>query len=158
VQANARRLELTSRLQVVAADATRPPVRAGEADKVLLDAPCSGLGALRRRPDARWRIGEADVAELAALQVRLVEAALPLLRPGGELTYSVCTLTRAESEAIDQHLAEAHPDVEALPAPGAPWRPLGRGAVLLPHDAGTDGMYVLRVRVPGRATGAPAPD
>ena len=147
---NARRLDLTDgQVLVVAADGTRPPLRAGAFDKVLLDAPCSGLGALRRRPDARWRITEPDVHALAALQVSLVESALALLRPGGELTYSVCTLTRAESEAVDQHLQAEHPDLEVLDPPGEPWQPFGRGALLLPQVAGTDGMYLLRVRVPG---------
>lgn len=122
---------------------------------MLLDAPCSGLGALRRRPDARWRITEADVETLAALQIALVDAALTLVRPGGELTYSVCTLTRAESVAVDDHLAVTRPDLEALPPPGEPWQPVGRGALVLPHRADTDGMYVLRVRVPGSQTAPP---
>jgi 16S rRNA (cytosine967-C5)-methyltransferase len=148
VAANAERLGLTAVLDVVTADALRPPLRPGAFDKVLLDAPCSGLGALRRRPDARWRITSADVDQLAALQLRLVDAALALLRPGGELTYSVCTLTRAESEAVDRHLATTHPALVALDAPAEPWRPSGRGALLLPQDAGTDGMYLLRVRTP----------
>jgi 16S rRNA (cytosine967-C5)-methyltransferase len=150
VAGNAARLGLAERVEVVTADATRAPLRSGAFDKVLLDAPCSGLGALRRRPDARWRIRPDDVGELAALQLRLVDAALALLRPGGELTYSVCTLTRAESEAIDAHLGAAHPEVVALERPDAPWRPFGRGALLLPQDAGTDGMYVLRLRTPSR--------
>jgi 16S rRNA (cytosine967-C5)-methyltransferase len=146
---NVRRLGLDDgQVVVVAADGTRPPLRPASFDKVLLDAPCSGLGALRRRPDARWRIAAADVEVLAALQVQLVESALDMVRPGGVLTYSVCTLTRAESEAIDQHLQAAHPELEVLPVPGRPWRPLGRGALLLPHVAGTDGMYLLQVRVP----------
>jgi 16S rRNA (cytosine967-C5)-methyltransferase len=149
VAGNAERLGLSGHLDVVTADALRPPLRPATFDKVLLDAPCSGLGALRRRPDARWRITPADVDELATLQLRLVDAALALLRPGGELTYSVCTLTRSESEAVDQHLAAHHRAVVALDRPAAPWRPLGRGALLLPQDAGTDGMYLLRLRTPG---------
>jgi 16S rRNA (cytosine967-C5)-methyltransferase len=148
VVANAARLGLDDgRLSAVAADGTHLPLRPASFDKVLLDAPCSGLGALRRRPDARWRITEDDVATLAALQLRLVEAALTMVRPGGELTYSVCTLTSAESQAVDEHLARAHPDLVALPSPRGPWRALGRGALLLPQDADTDGMYLLRVRV-----------
>ena len=66
-------------------------------DAVLIDAPCSGLGALRRRPDARWRIQPGDVDDLAALQRRMLEPRAPLVRPGGRLIYSVCTLTAAES-------------------------------------------------------------
>lgn len=146
---NASALDLDAhQLAPVAADGTRPPFRPGSFDKVLLDAPCSGLGALRRRPDARWRIEGADVEELAGLQRRLLGAALDLVRPGGEVVYSVCTVTTAESLDIDRWVGAEHPDVVALDAPGEPWQPLGRGALLLPQAAGTDGMYLLRLRVP----------
>jgi 16S rRNA (cytosine967-C5)-methyltransferase len=135
-------------LAVVVADGTEPPLRAAAFDRVLVDAPCSGLGVLRRRADARWRIDADSVERLAAVQRSLVEAALPLLRPGGLLVYSVCTLTHAEGPALDEALAARHPDLDAEPPPPAPWRPLGRGARLLPQDAGTDGMYLLRLRTP----------
>ena len=133
----------------VVADALLPPLREGSFDRVLLDAPCSGLGVLRRRPDARWRVdGDAPV-RLGALAVSLVDAAVRLVRPGGELVYSVCTLTAAETLAVDAHIAERHPDLVALAAPGDPWRPWGRGAILLPQVADTDGMCLFRYRVPG---------
>lgn len=141
VAANAERLGLASVVPLVA-DATAPPLRDGCADRVLLDAPCSGLGALRRRPDARWRVAPRDVAELATLQRRMLPAARRLVRPGGVLVYSVCTLTSAESIDLDDGAWEA------LPAPGEPWRPFGRGARVLPQDADTDGMTVLRWRRP----------
>ncbi len=137
------------RLSLLAADGTRPPFRPAVFDKVLLDAPCSGLGALRRRPDARWRIGPDDVESLVDLQQRLLDALVPLVRPGGELVYSVCTLTAAESVGIDHWLARRHPALVALDPPPDPWRRLGRGALLLPQVAGTDGMYLLRLRVGG---------
>ncbi|HEY6530849.1 MAG TPA: transcription antitermination factor NusB [Acidimicrobiales bacterium] len=147
VAGNARALDLgTDQLACVVADGTAAPFPQGSFDKVLLDAPCSGLGALRRRPDARWRIGADDVVALAALQRRLLDEAATLVRPGGELVYSVCTLTAAESVTIDEWLVGAHPEMVALDAPDAPWRPAGRGALLLPQDAGTDGMYLLRLR------------
>jgi 16S rRNA (cytosine967-C5)-methyltransferase len=130
---------------VAVADARRPPLRVGAFDRVLVDAPCSGLGALRRRPDARWRIDADAVDRLASLQCALVDAAVGLLRPGGTLVYSVCTLTAAESLGVDEHLAAAHPSLEPLAAPGPPWRTWGRGALLLPQDAGTDGMTILRL-------------
>jgi 16S rRNA (cytosine967-C5)-methyltransferase len=133
---------------VVAADAAAPPFVPGSFDRVLVDAPCSGLGTLRRRPDARWRI-DADAPErLAALQRRLVDASAELLRPGGHLVYSVCTLTDAETLAIDDHLAGARPDLQPVPPPGDPWRPHGRGARLLPQAADTDGMYLLHLQRP----------
>jgi len=130
---------------VVVADGRRPPFVAGRFDRVLVDAPCSGLGALRRRPDARWRIEPDAIERLSELQRDLVDAAVALLRPGGTLVYSVCTLTKAESLGIDDHLASTHPELEPLPPPTEPWRPWGRGALLLPHDAGTDGMTILRL-------------
>jgi 16S rRNA (cytosine967-C5)-methyltransferase len=152
VARNAASLEIgPDRLVAVAADGTAPPFRPASFDKVLLDAPCSGLGALRRRPDARWRIVPDDVEHLAELQKRLLISALGLVRPGGEVVYSVCTVTTAETLAVDEWLAVTRPDVEPLPTPPEPWVPLGRGALLLPQAAGTDGMYLLRLRVPDRA-------
>lgn len=130
-------------------DARSPALRPGCADKVVVDAPCSGLGALRRRPDARWRLRNEDVAGLAALQREILPGAMALLRPGGELTFSVCTLSRAETVEIDEWLAAEHPRWRALEPPGEPWARLGRGALLLPQAAGTDGMYILRLEAPG---------
>lgn len=132
---------------VITADARRPPVRPGAAAGVLLDAPCSGLGVLRRRADARWRLDESAPARLAALQRDLVDAAVPLLAPGGVLLYSVCTLTAQETVGIDDHLRSAHPELVAIEAPGEPWMPWGRGAILLPHVAGTDGMAMFAYRL-----------
>jgi 16S rRNA (cytosine967-C5)-methyltransferase len=152
VTRNAASLDLApDNLMAVAADGTAPPFRSGSFDKVLLDAPCSGLGALRRRPDARWRIVPDDVEHLAELQKRLLAAALDLVRPGGEVVYSVCTVTAVETLGVDEWVAATRPDVDALGPPAEPWVPLGRGALLLPQAAGTDGMYMLRLRVPDRA-------
>lgn len=147
VAGNARRLGLRS-IVTVAADGRRPAWRDGVFDRVLVDAPCSGLGVLRRRPDARWRVRPADVARLAELARRLLEPAAAAVAPGGVLTYSVCTLTEAETVGVDRWLADALPDWRALPPPGAPWRPHGRGGLLLPQSEGTDGMYVLSLLAP----------
>jgi 16S rRNA (cytosine967-C5)-methyltransferase len=126
----------------VVADATRSPFRQGCADHVLIDAPCSGLGTLRRRADARWRIQPTDVVELAALQQRIIDASAPLVKPGGTLVYSVCTLLAEESTA--------HPTPEGFDviteAPRGKWLPYGDGWRVLPHEAGTDGMIVVRYR------------
>lgn len=150
VAANAARLGLAN-VAVVVADAAHPPLRAGSLDRVLVDAPCSGLGVLRRRPDARWRIQEADVERLVELQRSLLDGAAALVRPGGTLVYSVCTLTLEETEGVDRWLASACPHLEPLPPPGPPWEPLGRGARLLPQAAGTDGMYLLGLRRSNRS-------
>ena len=74
--------------------------------------------------------------------------AVRLLRPGGELVYSVCTITRAETLGIDEWMERTFPALMARPLPDGPWRTLGRGGLLLPQDADTDGMYVLRLRSP----------
>jgi 16S rRNA (cytosine967-C5)-methyltransferase len=145
IAANARRLGL--QVPALAADGRRPPFAARTFDRVLLDAPCSGLGTLRRRADARWRIEEGDVDALARLQRDLLEQAISLVRPGGTLTYSVCTMTAAETIEIDRQLAAAHPALEAVGEVVAPWEALGRGRLLLPPAAGTDGMYLLALRV-----------
>ncbi len=146
VTANARALPWVS---VVVADALRPPFPAGCFDRVLVDAPCSGLGALRRRPDARWRIDAGAPARLGRLQRAMVDAAADLVRPGGRLVYSVCTLTDAEGVAIDEHLAATRRELTAEPPVGEPWEQLGRGARVLPQAAGTDGMFLLRLRRTG---------
>jgi 16S rRNA (cytosine967-C5)-methyltransferase len=140
-------LRMGSGTLVVTADARHAPYRDASFDRVLVDAPCSGLGVLRRRPDARWRIDPSAIDRLVSLQREIVEAALRLLRPGGVLVYSVCTVTRAETIELDEWLATAHPELDALPRPGEPWRPHGRGGLLLPHEAGTDGMAVYRFRL-----------
>lgn len=138
---NAAKLGLD--VETVVADATAPPFEPSSFDAVLIDAPCSGLGALRRRPDARWRIEPADVAELAELQRRILEASAPLVRPGGRLVYSVCTLTAAESI---EHPAPPGFTVDERPPPVGTWRPFGPGWRVLPHDADTDGMVLVRYR------------
>jgi 16S rRNA (cytosine967-C5)-methyltransferase len=144
VRANGARLRLMDRIGVVAADGTRPPFPAGGFDRVVVDAPCSGLGTLRRRPDLRWRVDAASIDRLADLQRRLLGAAAGLVRPGGSLVYSVCTLTAAESTDIDAWLAGERPDLVPIEPPGGPWEPWGRGAILLPQTAGTDGMCLFR--------------
>ncbi len=147
VAATARGLDL-GELAVMVADGRRPPLVPRSFDSVLVDAPCSGLGVLRRRPDARWRVRAGDVERLAALQRQLLTAALALVAPGGRLVYSVCTLTRPETAGVDRWLAARYPDWRPLPPPGAPWQPAGRGALLLPQTAGTDGMFLLALRAP----------
>ena len=140
IAANVERLGCA--VPVITADGRSAPFADATFDRVLLDAPCSGLGALRRRPDARWRITAGDIDHLANLQRSLLAEARRLVRPGGVLVYSACTLTAAES--IDHVL-----EWPTLPVPAPPWRPYGRGARILPHDADTDGMTILRWRRPG---------
>jgi 16S rRNA (cytosine967-C5)-methyltransferase len=149
IAGNAERVGLSAnQLQAVAADGTRPPFAEASFARVLVDAPCSGLGSLRRRPDARWRIDAEAPERLARLQARLLEAAAPLVAPGGSLTYSVCTLTAVETTAVAEWFAAARPDWSVVDAPADPWIPWGSGALLLPQAAETDGMAVFTWRRP----------
>jgi len=142
IAANAARVA-TPAVAVVVADGRRPPLRAASLDRVLVDAPCSGLGVLRRRADARWRMTPDEVPRLAQLQRELLDAAAGLTRRGGLLAYSVCTMTAAETTGVDAWLSAEHPEMVARQPPGPPWEPAGRGARLLPQSAGTDGMFLL---------------
>ncbi len=87
---------------------------AGKLDRVLVDAPCSGFGTLRRNPDLKWRHGARAVAELAAKQASIVEAAARLLKPGGRLVYATCSILPEENEAIADAFAAAHPEFASV--------------------------------------------
>jgi 16S rRNA (cytosine967-C5)-methyltransferase len=118
----------------VVADARALPFKRATFDRVLLDAPCSGLGTLRRRPEIRLRVTESEVLRLAAGQREMLERATQLLAPGGRLVYSVCTVTPEETiEIVAGH------GFEPPPIPGDVW---GDGRLLAPHITGTDGMFV----------------
>ncbi len=145
VRAAARRLELAD-VPAVVADGRACPVRPGSLDHVLVDAPCSGLGVLRRRADARWHTGRDDVPRLVALQQAMLDEAADAVREGGVLVYAVCTLTAAETVEVDAWLQRARPDLVAVDPPPFPWRPHGRGALLVPTARDTDGMFVARYR------------
>ena len=130
----------------VLADARHPPFRSSSFDRVLVDAPCSGLGVLRRRPEARWRVELDSLETLGVFQLSLVLAAAALVRDGGTLVYSVCTLSARETTVVADAVRARLPMFHPLAPPPPPWRPTGPGAVLLPQDAGTDGMFVLGLR------------
>ena len=144
---------LGSNLLLAVADGRAAPFRSGSFDRVLVDAPCSGLGVLRRRADARWQKGrfdEASIHELADLQLELTAQAADLVAPGGVLAYSVCTLTEAETAGVDRRLRAAHPTLVPVPV-GEPWRPHGDGGIggmLLPQDLDSEGMAAFIYLVP----------
>jgi 16S rRNA (cytosine967-C5)-methyltransferase len=88
---------------------------AGKIDRVLVDAPCSGLGTLRRSPDLKWRQTPQTVAAQAELQQAILHSAARLLKPGGRLVYATCSLLPAENEAVAAAFSEAHKDFEPVP-------------------------------------------
>ena len=115
---NVRRLGIRSVL-AAGADVSRNLERLlkGHYDRILLDAPCSALGTIARHPDAKWSRDEGDVARLAVMQRRLLQAAVPLLKPGGRLLYVTCTLLREENEqVVADFLGECRGAVELLDA------------------------------------------
>ncbi len=152
VRRHARRLGL-EHVRSVVRDATRPlsDLAAEPAfDRVLVDAPCSGLGTLRRNPDARWRVRAGDPARLADTQRAILRHAAAVLRPGGVLVYSTCTLLREENEAIVEAFLNECPDFSLATSVGAPAevRPLiGSDAFLrcLPHLHDSDGFFAARL-------------
>lgn len=148
VAENARRLDLAN-VFVLAADGLHPPFAPASFDRVLVDAPCSGLGVLRRRPDARWRITAADIETLADLQARLLDTAATMVKPGGRLVYSVCTVTDAETVGVAGRAGDLL-GLEPIALVGDRWTPHGTGGRVLPQDHDTDGMAVFAWRVPGR--------
>ncbi len=140
---NAHRLGLSGgQLSALAADGTLPPFAPNSFDAVLLDAPCSGLGALRRRPDSRWRVEPRDIDVLSTLQQSLIESATALVKPGGRFIYSVCTINASES--IDHSVPDGW-EVD-LAEPEGEWQRFGDGWRVLPHEADTDGMVMMRYR------------
>lgn len=144
--------------RVVVADGTQEAWKDGRFDRVLVDAPCTGLGALRRRPEARWRRGPEAVAELGQIQRRLLASALDAVRPGGVVAYVTCSPHLGETRVVVEDILRTRPDVESLDAPtvltGALDDPpdLDPGPYLWfwPHCHGTDAMFcALLRRVPG---------
>ena len=123
----------------------------GKLDRVLVDAPCSGFGTLRRNPDLKWRHGPEAVAELAAKQRRILESASRLVKPGGRLVYATCSILQEENEDVATSFPRAHPEYELLSC-----RELlaaqhiqvdcAEHLRLWPHRQGTDGFFAAAFR------------
>jgi len=126
----------------------------GQCHRVLVDAPCSGIGALRRNPEARWRLAPADLERMPGLQIAIARRARDLLAPGGRLIYATCTLLRAENGAVVERLLGESADFELVPikdvwgtARAAPiCDESGQFLELSPHRHGTDGFFAAVLR------------
>jgi 16S rRNA (cytosine967-C5)-methyltransferase len=142
---------------VVAADGTAPAWPPGTFERVLADVPCSGLGALRRRPEARWRRSPEDIAALGPLQRALLAAALDSAAPGGVVAYVTCSPHLAETRDVVTDVLAGRDDVEVLDAPAVlpevpglrcP-EPYGAFAQFWPHRHGTDAIFLALLRRAG---------
>ncbi|GAB2702292.1 16S rRNA (cytosine(967)-C(5))-methyltransferase RsmB [Paenibacillus thermoaerophilus] len=151
LQAHAERLGLSS-LRPVLSDARELSGRFGPEsfDRVLLDAPCSGLGVLRRKPDARWRKTPDEIRSLTGLQKELLDSVAGLVAPGGLLVYSTCTTEPEENELQVRAFLQRHPQYRLSPFPAdslPPGLDGGSGTVsILPHMYGTDGFFIARMQ------------
>ncbi len=138
------------RAEVFVADGTRPPWPVGRFTRVLADVPCSGLGALRRRPESRWRRSADDVEQLHPLQLDLLASALDSAGPGGVVGYVTCSPHRRETTDVITETLARREDVEVLDAasllPEVPEAALGKFLQLWPHRHGTDAMFAAYLR------------
>jgi 16S rRNA (cytosine967-C5)-methyltransferase len=153
LERTARRLR-AGNVRVELGDAAIPRAEGAVFDRVLVDPPCSGLGTLQARADLRWRIGEADVVQMAATQRSILVAGAGALRPGGVLVYSTCTISPIENEQLIEGFLDSHADFSLddlateLPAlsDGEPRISLPGTVVTLPHRDHTAGFFIARLR------------
>jgi len=156
VRENAGRLGITV-IEPLLLDAAKLHAKfAGQADYILVDAPCSGLGVLRRRPEIRWRKQPGQIMELRELQLAILESAVQCLKPGGALVYSTCTVTEEENTGVVREILRRQPELKpeslagclpenlsGLPGPDT----IRDGYVqFLPHRHGADGFFIARLR------------
>lgn len=161
---NARRLGVEERIachaiDLVAAGATGAEQLGHSYDAVVLDAPCTGLGVLRRHPETKWRVGESDVSRMAAVQRELLDAVCTRVRSGGVLVYSVCTFTAEEGQDQIASFLDRHPEFSLAPPPAqgdeggtdsesVPWADLCPEPGIMitwPHRHGADGFFAARM-------------
>jgi 16S rRNA (cytosine967-C5)-methyltransferase len=154
VRENVRRLDVANVIPFVG-DATHPSLQ--NMDAVLVDVPCTGTGTFRRHPDARWRLKASDLAVLPATQRAIIRAAATVVRPGGLLIFSTCSLELEENDEQVQRFLAEHPGwvVEPPPEGVVPEDTLDNGCLrVLPQRHGTDGAFAARFRRPRQEAAA----
>jgi 16S rRNA (cytosine967-C5)-methyltransferase len=140
VTQNLQRLKLSAELML--ADASQPPAAWQTAfDRILLDAPCSATGVMRRHPDIRLLRREQDIANLVQRQAALLEALWPCLKPGGKLLYATCSVLSAENQQQMQSFVQKHPDAHVLPLAQDWGHACSIGRQTLPGEQTMDGFY-----------------
>jgi 16S rRNA (cytosine967-C5)-methyltransferase len=133
-----QRLNLHATVHIADVGATASWWDGAPFDAILLDAPCTASGIVRRHPDVRWLRRETDIAQLAAVQATLLRALWPLLKPGGRLLYCTCSVFRQEGQAQVETFLAHNTDACLLPSPGHLIPQKGTGSVPLPDNPGTD--------------------
>jgi 16S rRNA (cytosine967-C5)-methyltransferase len=154
IEAQSKRLGLRI-VETKTIDARKLPEALGgkSFDRILLDAPCSGLGVIRRKPDIKWAKSPDDVADIAKLQTELLSGVASLLAPGGILVYSTCTISEEENERVIERFLRDYPDFSLEGPPAKMLDRLPEGTVagdgtvtVLPHRFGSDGFFIARLR------------
>ncbi|MFO0597886.1 MAG: 16S rRNA (cytosine(967)-C(5))-methyltransferase RsmB [Myxococcaceae bacterium] len=148
IQSEAKRLGLAGRLRTKQGDASKPLDEGlGEFDVVMVDAPCAGLGTLRRHPELRYRRQEKDLAELAHLQREILEHCAQVVKPGGLLVYAVCSTDTVEGPDQIEMFLRSHPEFTSEPPRGLEKLPTWQGYLrTLPGPEGLDGFFAARLR------------
>ena len=141
------RMGFTACVETLCNDASRPNPKLPQADRILVDAPCSGLGILAKKPDIRYKPLE-PLARLPELQRAILENVCRYVKPGGTLVYSTCTVLRRENEAVAEAFLKEHPDFspETIPAPTGFGLENDGMLTLLPFKHDTDGFFICRMR------------
>lgn len=136
VQFNAKRLG-TSIVKTLVSDARKLNMKVGqEFDRILLDAPCSGFGVIRRKPDLKWKKTESDIAQISRIQYDLLSHVAPLLKKEGQLVYSTCTYDPEENQEVIDRFLQQHEQFSMVE---------GSKTQILPHDFGSDGFYMIKL-------------
>ena len=148
IRQNLMRLRLNAKVVIGDAGAPKGWWKGQPFDRILIDAPCSATGVLRRRPDVRLHRRESDIAAMHTQQRRILSALWPLLAPGGRLVYITCSVLRAENEAIVAELLAAQPDAQAMAFTLPDGQAAAVGWQILPGDGDLDGMYYAVLQKP----------
>ena len=139
-------------IRTIVGDSRAYPQFRQMADRVLLDVPCSGLGTLHKRPDIRWQQNPQKIEELTQLQLELLQSGAQLVKPGGYLVYSTCTINPAENWAITAQFLEENPEwAIAKPeedSPATPYLTEEGWVQVLPHKHNMDGFFMVKLQAP----------